>query len=395
MSSVGVGSSDAMTVLVLQGGGALGAYQAGAFEALAAQGREPGWVAGISIGAINGALVAGNPPERRVERLRTFWDLVTGGMPSMPLAIAAGPLRAWANDWSAAWGATVGLPGFFMPRPVAEFWPSGGGGPSYYDTAPLHATLTELVDFDLLNDGATRLSVGAVDVETGNFAYFDNRTTRIGPEHVMASGALPPGFPPVPIDGRWYWDGGLVSNTPLRPVLEATAGGEVTIFQVDLYSARGPLPQTMAQVAEREKDIRYSSRTRAVTDMLRERHEAHRRLQAVAAMLPADRRADPQVQRWLAEAKEASITLVHLIRRRLDGETETKDYEFSRTSMLDHWQAGARDMAHALAALGPVTRKSAPGEFRVFDFGLPTQKPKARGPRRDSEADMDGCNDPC
>jgi NTE family protein len=374
------------TVLVLQGGGALGAYQAGAFQAMAEHGRQPDWLAGISIGAINAALIAGNPPELRVARLRTFWERVSGGLPSVPWAPADGPLRAWANDWAAAWGATLGSPGFFVPRNDAAFlaetgpWASVGRNPSYYDTSPLQATLQELVDFGRLNRGSTRLSVGAVDVELGNFVYFDNAAMHLGPEHVMASGALPPGFPAIEIGGRWFWDGGLVSNTPLRHVVETRAGRDMTIFQVDLFNARGHMPRTMAEVNEREKDIRYSSRTRAVTDMMRERHERDRRLRALAAMLPAGRRADPQVQRWLAESQEASLTLVHLIHRGKASETQTKDFEFSRASMLDHWQAGQRDMAHALRRLDALAGAPAAGQFRIFDVGPgagPAQKGQA------------------
>ncbi len=356
------------TVFVLQGGGALGAYQAGACEALAADARQPGWVAGISIGAINAALIAGNPPDKRIERLRAFWELVSSGLPSLPWTLPTDLMRTWSNEWSAGWGVAFGLPGFFSPRAGAFGWPGAQANPSYYDTAPLRATLLELVDFGLLNDGPTRLSVGAVDVQSGNFAYFDNRRSRLGPEHIMASAALAPGFPAVEIQGRWYWDGGIVSNTPLSHVVEHLAGEHATIFQVDLFNARGELPRTMAQIAEREKDIRFSSRTRMVTDMLRERQEMHRRIRELAAMLPAARRADPEVQRMLADTTDTAITLVHLIHRRKACETQTKDYEFSRTSMLEHWQAGHGDMAHSLRALAAAPADTEPGAFRVFDY---------------------------
>jgi NTE family protein len=360
-------------VLVLQGGGALGAYQAGAFEALAAGGRQPDWLAGISIGAINAALIAGNPPERRMQRLREFWRRVTASVPSPEWAGLAGPLRAWANDWSALWGAAFGLPAFFQPRPGAAFWPDRAAHPSLYDTEPLRRTLLELVDFEHLNAGPVRLSVGAVDVESGNFAYFDNRHCRIRPEHIMASGALPPGFPAVTVDGRAYWDGGLVSNTPLRHVVENIDSDQATIFQVDLFSARGHLPHTLAQVADRDKDIRYSSRTRAVTDMLRERHEMHRRIRALAAMLPAARRRERQVREMLAGIRDTAITLVHLIHRHRSGETQTRDYEFSSASMLEHWQAGLGDMAQSLRSLAAAPAIEA-GAFRVFDYTVPAHR---------------------
>ena len=359
------------TVFVLQGGGALGSYQAGAFEALAARAGHPHWVAGISIGAINAALIAGNPAEKRVERLRAFWEMVTSALPPSPLAGTNELLRSWGNDLGAAWTAAVGLPGFFTPRAGVAAWPGALPTPSLYDTARLRDTLLELVDFDRLNDGSTRLSVGAVDVESGNFAYFDTRDVRVGPEHIMASGALPPSFPAIAIDGRAYWDGGLVSNTPLRHVVEHVHAGAMTIFQVDLFSARGALPRTLAEVDERGKDIRFSSRTRAVTDLLRERYELYRRIRALAAMLPAARRATPEVRAMLEQTDDAAITLVHLIRRHTGYETHTKDYEFSRDSMLEHWQAGLCDMEHSLRALAAAPAAVDPCSFRVFDFHGP------------------------
>ena len=360
------------TVLVLQGGGALGAYQCGAFEALIDAARQPDWVAGISIGAINAALIVGNPAERRVQRLQEFWQRVTASVPSLGWIGCDGPLRSWANDWAAAWGTAFGLPAFFQPRPGAALWQGERDRPSLYDTEPLRQTLLELVDFDLLNNGLTRLSVGAVDVQSGNFVYFDNRQHRIGPEHIMASGALPPGFPAVTVDGRAYWDGGLVSNTPLRHVVENIDSDAATIFQVDLFNARGALPRTLAQVADREKDIRFSSRTRAVTDMLRERHDMHQRIRTLAAMLPPAQRSDARVQQMLAETNDTAITLVHLIHRHKGSETQTRDYEFSRASMQEHWQAGPADMAHSLHSLAAAKATPEPGAFRIFDY---TQQP--------------------
>jgi NTE family protein len=357
-----------VTALVLQGGGALGAYQGGAFEGLVAAGKTLDWVAGISIGAINSALIAGNPPDRHVDRLRAFWERITAGIPSHAWAARDAPTRAWANEWAAAWAVAFGLPGFFQPHAGPAAWLGEQDRPSIYDTRPLHETLSELVDFDRLNDGPMRLSVGAVDVASGNFVYFDNRQMRLGPEHIMASGALPPGFPAVTLGGHAYWDGGLVSNTPLRQVVENLDADTATVFQVDLFSARGQQPHTLAQVAEREKDIRFSSRTRAVTDMLRERHEMHRRIRLLAALLPASKRAEPQVQRLIAGTVDTAVTLVHLIHRHKGYETQSKDYEFSRTSMLEHWQVGQRDMIHSLRELAAAPTHDGPGSFRVFDY---------------------------
>jgi len=355
--------------LVLQGGGAPGAYQAGAYEALAMRTPDLTWVAGISIGAINAALIAGNPLDRRVERLHAFWDKISLALlPSGAVGPALGPMRSWWDTGMALLGAWRGVPGFFAPRMPLDWWPQMPV--SLYDTAPLRQTLLELVDFDLLNDGPMRFSAGAVDVESGNLTYFDNRQERIGPEHVMASGALPPGFAAVQVDGRWYWDGGVVSNTPLSYVmshLHGSSGIPATVFQVDLFSAHGQLPQTLADVAEREKDIQYSSRTRLITEQARHRHQLHHRLQRLAQMLPASQREQPLVRELLAGTDAPPVTLVHVIHRRKSYETQTKDYEFSHLSMLEHWSAGLGDMEASLELLRRQP-PAKPGDFRVFDY---------------------------
>src|SRR5437868_9429845 len=271
--------AQALPVLVLQGGGALGSYQAGAYQALCHCNFEPAWVAGISIGAVNAAIIAGNARENRVERLKQFWELVSAPVPWSPISSADGA-RSLFNETSAAFIATFGVPGFFRPRfPPAPLWPEGTPeSQSYYDTTPLRATLERLVDFDRINTLETRLSVGAVSVTTGNFKYFDNLEFRklgkkMGAEHIMASGALPPGFPSIEIDGEHFWDGGIASNTPLDYVLDAEVANDLLIFQVDLFSARGLLPRSLLEAAEREKDIRYSSRTRLNTDKNRQVHK--------------------------------------------------------------------------------------------------------------------------
>src|ERR1700730_4498401 len=260
--------ANAQRVLVLQGGGALGSYQAGAYQALCRHDFEPEWIAGISIGAINAAIIAGNPRETRVERLKEFWEMVSSPISWNPVT-KGDRSRSLFNETSAALIATFGVPGFFTPRfPPAPLWPQGSPqSQSVYDTPPLRATLERLVDFDRINDLKTRLSVGAVSVTTGNFKYFDNfefqkLRKKIGQEHIMASGALPPGFPSVEIEGEHFWDGGIASNTPLDYVLDEEPRKDLLIFQIDLFSARGPLPKSVLQAAEREKDIRYSSRTR-------------------------------------------------------------------------------------------------------------------------------------
>lgn len=338
-------------VLVLQGGGALGSYQAGIYEALAAQGHAVDWVAGISIGAINAALIAGNPPERRVERMRAFWELVSSGVTGAPW-FPGERARAAFNEASAGWIATFGVPSFFTPRlPPAGFYPAGAPEAlSYYETTPLRATLERFVDFDLINAGPTRLSVGAVNVRSGNFAYFDTRRDRITPEHIMASGALPPGFPPVTIEGEPYWDGGIVSNTPLQYVLDEERGRDLMVFQVDLFSARGAMPRTLIDAAEREKDIRFSSRTRLNTDMSLEIRKAKAATRSLLAKLPPEWLGDPDVEFLRGISHDNVVTIMQLIYRRKAYEGNSKDYEFSRTTMLEHWAAGLDDMRRSLRA---------------------------------------------
>jgi NTE family protein len=342
--------SRAQRVLVLQGGGALGSYQAGAFQALCHQGFEPEWVAGISIGAVNAAIIAGNDQKQRVDRLKEFWEMVSAPVPWNPV-LKTDRGRSVYNETSAAIIATFGVPGFFTPRiPPAPLWPHGSPqAQSYYDTAPLRRTLERLVDFDRINDLKCRLSVGAVGVTSGNFRYFDNlefrrQGKRIEPEHIMASGALPPGFPSIVIDGEHYWDGGIASNTPLDFVLDAETDRDLLIFQVDLFSARGLLPETLLEAAEREKDIRFSSRTRMNTDKNRQIHNARKAVRDLIAKLPEELQHDASVEFLRKAAKENTVTVVHLIYKSKNYESSSKDYDFSHLAMVEHWEAGVRDV---------------------------------------------------
>ncbi|XUM24228.1 DUF3734 domain-containing protein [Bradyrhizobium oligotrophicum S58] len=346
--------SESQRVLVLQGGGALGSYQAGAYQALCHFDFEPEWVAGISIGAINAAIIAGNDREKRIGRLKEFWEMVSSPVPWKPL-LNGDHHRSAFNEVSAGLIAAFGVPGFFTPRfPPALLWPSGTPqSVSYYDTAPLKRTLERLVDFDRINDLKTRLSVGAVGVTTGNFTYFDNVEFKkqgklIGPEHIMASGALPPGFPPVEIDGEHYWDGGIASNTPLDYVLDTETDRDLLIFQVDLFSARGELPRTLLEAAEREKDIRYSSRTRMNTDKNRMIHNTRKALRELYARLPDELRNDPSLEILCKAAQESTVTVVHLIYRSKSYESSSKDYDFSHVAMVEHWEAGVRDVHQSM-----------------------------------------------
>jgi NTE family protein len=329
-------------VLVLQGGGALGAYQAGAYEALAAYDKAPNWLAGISIGAINAAIIAGNPPEKRIERLRQFWERVSSSLPGSQI-LPGDKGRTLFNETSAWLASALGVPGFFSPRFVPPFFQSRGTPEalSYYDTTPLRETLCELIDFNLINNGGPRLSIGAVHIKTGNIIYFDSRVREIRVEHVMASGALPPGFPPVIVDGEAYWDGGLVSNTPLQFVLDNRESSEdMCIFQVDLFSASGHVPETIFDVGAREKEIRYSSRTRFNTTSARDTLRLRMAARRLAAKLPEALHDDPDLKLLTEKDGIGSISIIHLIHRPQATQSQSKDFEFSRLSMNEHWEAG-------------------------------------------------------
>jgi NTE family protein len=423
--------------LLLQGGGALGAYQAGVYEALFEANLDPDWVAGISIGSINAAIIAGNPRESRVEMLRKFWELVTAtplwvnfgllssaaknqalqlvdhaiattasvgaiGLafasdkpvearvealraiweniagyagwiwPSDPALFAArGDIsRGLANQFSAGLALLRGAPGFFTPRlPIPWLQPPGTiGATSYYDSAALEATLERLVDFDRINAGGMRLSLGAVNLTTGNFVYFDNTTHTIRPKHVMASGALPPGFPAVEIEGEHYWDGGLVSNTPLNWVLESEPRRDMLAFQVDLWSARGTLPRSMGEVMTRQKEIQYSSRTRANSDSFKYTQKLRRALSSLLEKLPEELKDSKEAAALRPAASHKVYNLIQLIYRSKHYEGDSKDYEFSRPSMEEHWRAGYHDTVRTLRHAEVYERpKSIDGVF-AFDL---------------------------
>lgn len=356
----------------------MGAYQAGVFESLCEVYCQPGWVAGISIGAVNAAIITGNPPQARIPRLREFWELVSSAWP-VPTVATGIHAREMLNDASATQVMLLGVPGFFTPRfPPAPFQPRGTlEAISYYDTAPLQQTLERLVDFDRINAGAIRLSVGAVNVRTGNFAYFDSAKQRIDVRHILASAALPPGFAPVEIDGEYYWDGGLVSNTPLHYVLEQPGKPYRVIFQVDLFAATGALPKTLPEVVEREKDIRFSSRTRLNTSHERDRQAIAHAAQRLLAKLSPELRDDPDA-RALAQLRcDSEVDIVHLIYRSKHYETQWKDYEFSRLSMQEHWNTGGADIAQTLH--DPRWLQHQRNTAGVHEFDLVSDKPPPAG----------------
>jgi NTE family protein len=339
--------------LVLQGGGALGAYQAGVYEALAEARIHPDWIAGISIGGINAAIIAGNPPNMRVNRLREFWTQVTSDAPRHWFGWAGAKgdgARKLLNQFSANLALMQGANGFFTARPLAPWLQPSGTleATSFYDTRELKRTLERLVDFDRLNAGLVRFSVGAVNVRTGNFVYFDTTTHTIQPEHVMASGALPPGFPSIEIEGEHYWDGGLVSNTPLQWVVESEPRRDTLAFQVDLWSARGDFPRTMLNAMTREKEIRYSSRTRAGTDQFKRIQKLRCAAAGLLEQLPEHLKNSPEAGLLGTVADRKVFNIIHLIYRARNYEGHSKDYEFSRASMEEHWRAGYHDARRTL-----------------------------------------------
>ncbi len=366
------------TALLLQGGGALGAYQAGVYQALSEANIHPSWVAGISIGAVNAAIIAGNAPQARLDKLRQFWESMTPGRfgalgPQLEAALALGDeARKLWNQALATSVLVTGVPGFFVPRlPSPLLSPPGTlRATSFYDTEELKTTLEDLVDFDRLNSGETRFSAGAVNVRTGNFVYFDTESHTIGPEHVMASGALPPGFPAVEIEGTFYWDGGLVSNTPLQFVVDAAEGRDMLVFQVDLWCARGDFPRNMAEVLTRHKEIQYSSRTRANTDWFKRDKRLRCTLASLLEKLPDELKESPEAEFLKTKADHSVANIIHLIYRSQAYEGYSKDFEFSRLTMEEHWRAGYNEAVRTLRHPEILERPASADGVFTFDLAV-------------------------
>jgi NTE family protein len=362
------------TALLLQGGGALGSYQAGVYQALAEANVQPDWVAGISIGAINAALIAGNPPETRIEKLRAFWEAVSTpplGMPYLKsVEISDEFTRRLVNQTRALGILLFGAPQFFTPRMLSPlFWPFHQvDAMSHYDVAPLKSTLERLVDFDRLNAGPMRFSVGAVNVRTGNFTYFDSTTHHITPAHVIASGSLPPGFPATEIEGEYYWDGGLVSNTPLQWVLDSRPRQDTLAFQVDVWSAHGEMPRNLVETEVRLKEIRFSSRTRAATDQYKKAQKLRIAVANLIKRLPVELREHEDVRMLEAEADDKICNIVQLIYQAKEYEGVAKDFEFSRRTMEEHWAVGYDDAVRTLSHPEVLQRPDKLEGVRTFDF---------------------------
>jgi len=336
-------------VLVLQGGGALGAYQAGVYQALMEGGVEPDWVIGTSIGAINGALIAGNEPGRRIARLREFWD----GVARKDAIDHLWPSSVFGNAMANLSTILSGIPGFFAPNPQAIWGPTftfGLDKASYYSTDPLKETLGRLIDFDCLRERRVRLSVGAVNVRTSEMRYFDSRDMPLGTAHVMASGALPPAFPAVTIDGEPYWDGGIYSNTPIEMVLDDVPRRDSLIFAVDVWQPVGAHPTTIQQVMARHKDIQFASRSKSHVARQAQIHRLRHVVRELARRLPADVQQDPVIQDMAEYGCGTLMHLVRLLSPRLDGEDHTKDIDFTRAGIESRWKAGYDHARKVLAA---------------------------------------------
>jgi NTE family protein len=374
-------SAPESVALLLQGGGALGSYQAGVYQALLERGIEPTWIAGISIGAINSAIIAGNSPSDRLAKLRAFWETVSdagdNGWSDRWAGLWQGDrARGWINQLAAGRVVARGVPGFFTPRmPPPYLLPAGTAGmTSYYDVTRLWSTLERLIDFDRINAKTMRFSAGAVNVRTGNFTYFDNRTDTIRPEHIMASCALPPAFDAIEVDGEFYWDGGMVSNTPLDWVISERTDLDTLVLQVDLWSARGSLPRDLAEVAVRMKEVQFSSRTRAASDEFRKVKRLQAAFNELLKGMPPELAATPPAQLLAAACEPAVYNIVQLVYRSATYEGQSKDYEFSRRTMEEHWQAGYDDatttLAHPEIFVLPTTAQG----VAVYDFLTPTAK---------------------
>jgi NTE family protein len=326
-------------VLVLEGGGALGSYQAGVYQALHEAGIEPDWIIGTSIGAINASLIAGNAPRDRLARLTEFWKR----MEQNPILRFHDVLPGF-SERLAYWSAiTQGIPGFFRPNPLAhagDVFPLGAERAGYYSTAPLEATLSELVDFDLLNRGQPRLTVGAAHVRTSQMRYFDSRDCALGARHILASGALPPAFPAVRIDGELYWDGGILSNTPTEVVFDDNPRKDALIFSVHLWNPHGAEPVTMAEVLNRQKDVQYSSRISSHIARHQQAHRLRHVINELAARLPEVERNSAAVRELAGYGCQTRMHVVRLLAPQLDRETHTQDVDFSAPGIMQRWAAG-------------------------------------------------------
>jgi NTE family protein len=352
-------------VLVLQGGGALGAYQVGVYQALHEAGIEPDWIVGTSIGAVNGALIAGNVPERRIARLTQFWADIEQ---HFGITVPGSSPPVFGNAVSNLATVATGIPGFFMPNPMlllGQHARVGTENAAYYTTTPLHRTLTELVDFDYINERHARLSLGAVNVRTGEMTYFDSRDEDIAMEHVMASSAYPPAFPAVQVNGEFYWDGGIYSNTPIEAVLDDNPRRDSLIFTVDVWNPAGTVPETLWQVAGREKEISYASRTSSHLARQKQIHHLRHVIQELAKTMQKKTRSSNRVRELTSWGCQTTMHVVRLVANGIAGEDHLKDIDFTPSGIDARWRAGF-DHAQRILETSPWDRPVDPVEGIVI-----------------------------
>jgi NTE family protein len=338
-------------VLVMQGGGAPGAYQGGVYQALHEAGIEPDWVIGTSIGAINGAIIVGNEPARRLERLHEFWSHI-GSRPPTPWSMFSPPVGSLASNLTAL---LTGVPGFYAPN-TALAWgldaPVGIEQAGLYSVEPLKKLLPSLIDFDLVNSGTPRLTLGLVSVRSGEMRYFDTRETTIGFEHVLGSCAIPPAFPAVRIDGEAYWDGGIYSNTPIEAVFDDNPRRSSVVFAVQIWHTRGPEPESVMQVFARQKDIMFGSHAKGQIERQAQLHHMRHVIRELVAMLPEDRRNSPEARELAGFGCGTVMHVVEINAAPLDGESNSRDFDFSPATIHARWQAGYAD-THRMIARRP------------------------------------------
>jgi NTE family protein len=349
-------------VLVLQGGGALGAYQAGVFQALHEAGVEPDWVIGTSIGAINAGIIAGNRPGQRLPRLREFWTR----MRHNPVTQLVSEIPGWGAMAASAMTMASGVQGFFWPNHWASLGlPLTPETAGYYTTAPLAATLGELIDSDVLSACATRLTVGAANVRTAEMRYFDSRDGPLAIRHILASGALPPAFPAVRIDGELYWDGGILSNTPVEAVFDDNPRRSGLVFTVNIWNPSGPEPADMASVLRRQKDLQYASRAKAQVARQKQIHRLRHVIAELARRLPEEERDSEEVRQLAGYGCLTRMHVVRLLAPPVAGEDHTKDIDFSAHGIRRRWDAGYADALRVLDQR-PWRRASDPIEGLVL-----------------------------
>lgn len=358
---------------VFQGGGALGAYQVGAFRALHEHGHSPNYLAGVSIGAINSSIIAGNPREKQMEKLMEFWKTIIPDLWSDYLGDFnhSEYMHHVHNEMGAMHALFYGVDGFFKPRviPPDTFAPSTPDQLSYYDTSMLQSTLEQVIDFDRINSKEVTLCLGAVNVASGEMIFFNNQVTHIGPEHIMASCALPPSFPAIKVGDDYYWDGGIYANTPLVTVLDALPEEDTLCFVIDCFSLKGPLPKTMDEVEERQKDIRYASHSRRLTNVYSSRQNLQSAITTLGEHLSEKAKKDPEIQQLLQLGAKKRFSVVHIIYRGTPYAHSFKDYNFIHSAVNSRMETGYKN---ALAILEkPQWEKESTNPLACSIYGVP------------------------